>query len=231
MTKFDDYLQAQTPAAGMTSSAFNTFLDNFLNANAYKISGVTLKNQLSGNIELTDLRMAAYSYYGINNTGDGSLTSYLPTLYVGVMSPVAFTAGYTRVLADTFLPTTLTSIANFKTVGKGYADTLSDSLKTIYLKQKISEGLPLDAGMIDAQIAQLISTSGYSVSPGVDSALNQYFSDLSLATKVAADSPATALYNLRLTKAVETLFASDTVAKDGLLANGPQSFYARTCEQ
>lgn len=222
MAKFDDYLQAQNPAAGMTNSAFNTFFDNFLTANSYKISGVTLKNQLSGNIELTDLRTQAFAYYNTNNAGGGNLSTYSPTLYMGLMSPTTLTAAYTRTNPDTLLPAQLTAIANFKTIGKGYTDSLSDSLKTIFLKQKLASNLTTDPGLISgAQIAQMISTSGFTISAGVNTALNQYFSDLSLATKVAADSPAAALSKLRITKAVETQFAApaDQIAKDGLLAN------------
>ncbi|MFZ5503507.1 MAG: hypothetical protein ACOY3V_08305, partial [Pseudomonadota bacterium] len=252
MAKFDDYisnntltLTGGTPAALLAD--FKTKFDAFLTANAYRIGGVDLKDQLSGNIELADFRDKAYAYFNANPTGGGNLSTYLPTLYNGVMSANTFGA-FTRLNADTLLPAALTAIAGFKTAGKGYLNAItganSDALKTAYLKLSMASpfgslrpdsaqaaqgaagsNLPPDS----VQIAQMISTSGYSISPTIETALNTYFNDLSLATKVAETgpstgsgqvlSPAEALYNLRLVKTVETVFAGNALAKDGLLAN------------
>ncbi len=225
MAKFDDYLQTNNPAAGMNAAAFKTFFDTFLNDNTYRISGVELKDQLSGNIELVDFRNKAFAYYGLNNNGGGNLSVYMPSLYSGVMSAATF-ASDARVNADTLLPAALTAIANYKTTGQGYTNSLSDALKTVYLKQKLSENLALDAGMMtNAQIAQMISTSGYTISAAVEATLNTYFNDIALATKVAAGSagqppsPSQALFNLRLTATVENVFSADPVAKEGFIAN------------
>ncbi len=222
MAKFDTYLQGHLNA-GMDQTAFKTYFDAFLNDDAYKIGADELKDQLSGSVEIADFRSRAFIYYGANNAGNGNLNQFLPGLYAGVMSAATF-ASDARVNADSLLPTALTSITNYKLAGKGYINeitgTRADALKSIYLKQKLSENLALDPGvMTGAQIAQMVSTSGYMVNATVSTTLNTYFSDLSLAVKVAADSPSAALYNLRLTKAVETQFAGDTVAKEGLLAN------------